>query len=503
MKSDSSHSRPGFEACVQRSRKIALYQSTSALLQWDQEINMPEQAIDYRGEQLAALCGHAHRLATDPVWEEWLEQAHTEAMDSGNPALEAEVARWQYDFNRAKKCPAELVERSARLESKGHEKWKQARAENDFSRFSSVLEELVSLSREKAECWGYEQEPYDALLESYEQGLTTRKVCDLFGPLEIELAGICQQAFSSDTAPRLPPGPYPIEQQSAFNQKVIEALGFDANRGRADTSVHPFSSSMGPHDHRITTRYDEADFTSSFFGLLHECGHSLYEQGLPADRFGCPSGSSVSLGIHESQSRFWENQIGRSGAFWEFWFPVACEYFPGLKSLGKDGLVAYVNKAHPTFIRVEAPEIGYDLHVLLRFDVERRLFAGDLNVGEIPEFWNERFEQLLGLKVLDDACGCLQDIHWSMGGFGYFPTYTLGSLNAAQLATAIEAELGPLAPYLRQGQTDPILSFLRRNIHSHGRRFLPDDLMEEATGKRPHPEPFLDYLRTKARSEYQ
>lgn len=487
-----------YQKLLERSKEVSLISSTSALLQWDQEIMLPAKGAAFRADQLAWLGGKAHRLWTEDVVADWIEAAGQEVEAGSTAAINVE--RWKYDYERSCKIPTELVEKSARVESQGHETWKEARAESDFSRFSNSLSELVEISKQKAELWGYAEVPYDALLESYEPGLTTAQVKSLFVPLADQLSDICRDAYAQENDVTLPEGEYPLEKQQAFNARVVEALGFDLARGRIDISVHPFSSSMGPHDNRITTRYDLRDFTSSFYGILHECGHGMYEQGLDPEKFGTPCGSSVSLGIHESQSRFWENQIGRSREFWEYWYPIAVEFFPPLQSMPLEDLVAYVNKAERSYIRVDASEIGYDLHVVLRFEVEEKIFSGELAVNDIPSYWNERFKELIGLEVKEDAQGCLQDIHWSMGGFGYFPTYTLGSINAAQIYAAASRQIGNISKQLADGKYSDILRFLRDNIHQHGRRYLPNELIQLATGSLPTTDDFLSYLRQKAGS---
>lgn len=484
-----------YQKLLERSKEVSLISSTSALLQWDQEILLPKQGVDFRADQLAWLGGKAHRLWTEDEVGEWMDAAVNE-VDAGS--IEAvNVERWKYDYERARKIPADLVEKSARVEAQGHESWKEARSKSDFSLFTASLTDLIELSKQKAELWGYQEVPYDALLECYEPGLTASQVQSLFEPLAGQLADICETAYAQSHDVQLPAGEYPVEQQKAFNTKVVEALGFDLERGRIDISVHPFSSGMGPHDNRITTRYNASDFTSSLSGIIHEAGHGMYEQGLRPEAHGTPCGSSVSLGIHESQSRFWENQIGRSRAFWEYWYPVAVEHFPQLKKMPIEDLVAYVNKVERSLIRVDASEIGYDLHVVLRFEVEEKIFSGALAVADIPGYWNERFKELIGLDVKDDAEGCLQDIHWSMGGFGYFPTYTLGSINAAQIYAAVENSVGDVGQLLAAGQYSEILTFLRENIHQHGRRYLPNELMKVATGSEPTTDAFLNYFRGK------
>lgn len=485
-----------YRQLTSRSREVKLLGTFSSLLSWDQELCLPPRGQAFRADQMAWVQGRAHRLWTDPVVAEWLEGAKAEVAAESPEA--ANVARWESDYQRAQKLPVELVETCARVEAEAHEAWKKAREASDYSVFSGFLERLVALNREKAECWGYEECPYDAHLEAYEPGLRTKALKARFEPLAAELSGMVQWILGQASIPEWPEGPYPIPDQEAFNREVMEALGFDFERGRMDTSVHPFSSGMGPHDHRVTTRYDENDFTSSLFGIIHECGHSLYEQGLEEDRFGTPCGESVSLGIHESQSRLWENQIGRSLAFWEYWFPKAADRFPQIRKMGLEDFVRYINRVERSYIRVDASEIGYDLHVILRFEIEDRVFNGGLTVKEIPDFWNERFRELIGIEVPDDRRGCLQDIHWSMGGFGYFPTYTLGSLNAAQWMEAMEEAVGPVGPQLSQGRTGPILEWLRSHVHRHGRRYLPDELMARATGRPVEAGPLLRHFQKKA-----
>jgi carboxypeptidase Taq len=487
-----------YDKLCDRAAEVALLSSTASLLSWDQEIHLPPRALEYRGSQLAWLSGRAHETWVREETGAWLEEAGEKVAPGSDEAVNVE--RWTYDYERARKLPVELVERSARLESQAHEAWKEAREKSDYSIFSPLLAELIDISREKGERWGYAECPYDALMESYEPGFTASEARALFVPLAAELAELFKTGASDLPVSKLPDGPYPVEQQVEFNRKVIEAVGFDFSRGRVDTAVHPFSTTMGPYDNRITTRFNEEDFTFSFFGILHECGHGMYEQGLPAEKYGTPCGGSVSLGIHESQSRLWENQIGRSRAFWEYWYPVANDHFPQLKSMSLDDFVRFVNKVEKSFIRVDASELGYDLHVILRFEVEEKIFSGELEVEGVPSFWNQRFKELIGLDVPDDRRGCLQDIHWSMGGFGYFPTYTLGSLNAAQLLEAVRQRVPNFEQELKRGETGNILDDLRRNIHAHGRRYLPKELIEVATGNPPAPAYLLDYFRNKLKS---
>jgi carboxypeptidase Taq len=290
---------------------------------------------------------------------------------------------------------------------------------------------------------------------------------------------------------------YPVAGQQALNREVAEAFGFDFEAGRIDTTAHPFCSGIAPGDCRLTTRYNERDFTQSLYGVMHETGHGLYEQGLPEKEFGLPTGNAASLGIHESQSRLWENHVGRSLAFWECWHERACHHLPALRRFSPAQITQAVTRVAPSFIRVEADEVTYDLHILLRFEVERALVERRLEVKDLPAYWDERFQAMFGLKVPDDAHGCLQDIHWSLGSLGYFPTYTLGNLNASQLMCRARQDCPSLAGDLRSGQYTTLLAWLRRQVHTLGQQHRASDLMQRATGQPTQVRFHLDYLREK------
>jgi carboxypeptidase Taq len=292
-------------------------------------------------------------------------------------------------------------------------------------------------------------------------------------------------------------GEYPVEAQQRLNARIAAAMGFDFEAGRIDTTVHPFCTELGPHDCRLTTRYQARDFTGSLFGVMHEAGHGLYTQGLPPEDFGTPLGTYISLGIHESQSRLWENQVGRSRAFWRHWYPRACEEFPALRNLPAEEFWLAVNRVRPSYIRIEADEVTYNLHIVLRYELEQKLVGGELPVADLPRAWNARFEELFQMPVPDDARGCLQDTHWALGLFGYFPTYTLGTLNAAQLFAAARRQVAGLDAELEKANYAPLLAWLREKIHRHGRRHAPPELIRQATGEPLRAAYFLDYLKVK------
>lgn len=483
-----------YEQLAALAQEAAVLSSTEATLSWDQETYMPARALAHRARQMAYLNGKSHALLTGSVFRKLLAKAESEKTRDARTA--ANLRELRRDYDRAARLPQKLVIEESEICAHGKAAWAEARRKSDFKTFAPHLEKLVGLARRKADLWGYADEPYDALLETYERGARTREVAALFARLKPELTQIARQAVeqSASIKPGLLRGKYPVEKQQILNAEVAASLGFDFEAGRIDTTAHPFCTTLGPADIRLTTRYDEADFTSSLFGVMHEAGHGLYEQGLPADDFGLPSGRACSLGIHESQSRLWENHVGRSRAFWERWLPRTVEIFPHLKKVKLEDFLRAVNRAEYSFIRVEADQATYDLHILLRFAIERRLVSGELKVRDVPAAWNGEFESLFGMVPPDDAHGCLQDIHWSMGGLGYFATYTLGNLNAAQLfATARRQK--KVAAALDKADYAPLLSWLRSKVHSQGGTPLPGEIMVHATGKPTDAKWHLKHLR--------
>lgn len=489
---------PPYKKLLKRFHQIAVLGSTSELLSWDQETFMPPKAIGWRAEQLAYLSGTSHRLATAKAVGDAIKACEDHDFEPESDEA-INVREWRRDYDRATKVPTLLVEKLERVRVLSRNAWVEARKESKFKTFRPHLQKLVNLQLKLADCWGYEDSPYDALLEEYEPGAKSRSLRELFDKLRPEIVAILGPALekSSATPADLLDGDYPVEAQQAFNRKVVEAMGFDLEAGRIDTTTHPFCTTLGPEDCRLTARYYPRDFTHSLSCVMHEAGHGLYEQGLPVEQFGTPLGTFSSLGIHESQSRLWENHVGRSRAFWEHWLPVACEHFPDLTRFSPEQITAVVNRVRPSFIRVDADEVTYDLHIALRFDIERRLIQGELKVADVPGLWNEQFEQAFGLKVDTDSNGCLQDVHWSLGSFGYFPTYTLGNLNASQLMHRASAAVEGLDSSLARGDYRPLLERLRDNVHRQGRRYPASQLIERATGAPTTADPHLKHLRNR------
>lgn len=476
------------------SRELQLVTDAASLLGWDQEVLLPRRGVAYRAKQMSWFSGYLHERFTSGDVRQWLEEA--ESTGSDDPVVAANLREWRHEYDRATRLPGKLVQEFAEVKVHAQSAWAESRKKSDFSVFAPTLEKVISLCREHAERWGYENYLYDALLDRFERGATVSRLDETLGNLREQLRPIVEAATSRESFDRTKLiASYPIDRQEAFNREVAESIGFDFESGRIDTAVHPFCSGMAPHDTRLTTRYDEGDFLSSLFGVLHEAGHGLYEQGLSKERRGEPAGASASLGVHESQSRLWENHVGRSRAFWEKWLPRASHYFPHLSGITVDEMYLAVNEAKLSCIRVEADEVTYDLHVLLRFELEKLIFSGDLAVADIPAEWNRRFEAYFGFPVESDSMGCLQDIHWSMGIFGYFPTYSLGNLNAAHLVSAARRQSPGIATGMDTADYSGLLDWMRKNIHEQGSVYLPDELVTRAAGAPVSPEALIEHLR--------
>ena len=486
---------------IQQIKDANLLNSCASVLAWDERTYMPRQGAAHRAEQMALLARLAHEMWTAPRVGRLLDDVEGSALvrdKESVPAVNVREIRRVHD--RAMKLPKALVEELARVTSQAQGIWQEARQANDFATFLPWLEKIVALKRQEADAIGFKDSPYDALLDEYEPGATTAEIAKVFAGLREELAPLLAAIQASGRKPRrqLLEREYPVEKQQAFGQEVAAAIGFDFEAGRLDTTTHPFCSGIGPGDCRITTRYNLHHFNESFFGILHEAGHGLYEQGLNPEHACTPMGSPVSLGIHESQSRLWENQVGRGRAFWEHFFPRARKTFPeALRRVSLDDFLFAINDVRPSFIRVEADEGTYNLHIILRFELEQALLAGDLKPADVPAAWNENFRRSFQLTPPTDTQGCLQDIHWSMGGLGYFPTYTLGNLYAAQFMERARRDLGDVDAQFRKGDFGSLKGWLNERIHRPGQRWRAPDLCQKVTGKPLSHKPLLSYLRSK------
>ncbi|RMH14620.1 MAG: carboxypeptidase M32 [Planctomycetota bacterium] len=493
------------ELCRLR-REAATLGAVSSLASWDQETYMPNAAADGRAEQSAMLAELVHERATSPRVGELISLCESDAELQGDARIAANIREMRRDYDLATKLPPELVKELAETGSKAQHVWKEARAKSDFALFRPWLEKMVTLARRKAECYGTPEggELYDALLNEYEPDARSAEVEKVFASLRERLSALIGELSSKGTPPSEAPLQVHVssDRQHALGLKIIAAFGFDLDAGRLDVTTHPFCSGLGPGDTRLTTRYREDHWTDALFGTMHECGHGLYEQGLPKKDglFGQPLAQDTGLGIHESQSRMWENFVGRSRAFWEWAFPVVNGEFGGaLDAFGVEDVYRAVNTARPSLIRVEADEATYNLHIMLRFELERALISGDLKVADVPGEWNRRFTEYLGIEVPDDARGCLQDVHWSFGLMGYFATYALGNLYAAQFWEKIRMDISGLDDQFRRGEFGALLDWLRTNIHSKGRQFRAAALCEQVTGKPLEADPLLRHLEGKLR----
>ncbi len=484
---------------LKRSRETALLGSCGSLLGWDERTGLPPKGAEFRGDQMALLARLTHEMATAPKIGDLLGQLESAGWEThDDPVVAGNVREIRRGYDRAVKLPKALVEELARVTTRSQGVWQEARRADDFKSFQPWLQQIVTLKKQEADAVGYADHPYDALLDEYEPGATARSVTDIFVGLSAELVPLIAAIRDSSVKakPDVLNGDYPVGVQEAFAKEAATAIGFDFEAGRLDTTTHPFCSGIGPGDCRITTRYNPRFFNEAFFGVLHEAGHGIYEQGLPAAAFGTPAGTFCSLGIHESQSRFWENQVGRSRDFWAGWFPKAQAAFPGsLRGVSADDFHLAINEVKPSFVRVEADEATYNLHIILRFALERDLLTGELPVADLPGAWNDRFRAMFGLTPPDDRLGCLQDIHWSMGGIGYFPTYTLGNLYAAQFMERVRADFPALDADFRAGKFGELNAWLNREIHRHGRTYLPGALCQRITGRTLSFRPFVNYLR--------
>ncbi len=484
---------PAAEQLVADLKRANVLASVQSLLGWDEQVFLPPESAGRRAEQSALLAELHHREATNPRIGESL--AALEAAGAG-AAPDEQVLRHhaRKDYDRLTKLPAEFVRAKARLDSEAYHAWAEARAARDFARFAPFLQRQLDFARREAELLGL-ADAYDHAIDKHDPGMTAARIEALFAELRRELVPLARRIVAARRPTRREAlRGFPVEAQREFLHEVTAAMGFDYARGRIDVSLHPFCSGDG-HDIRMTTRFDVDNPLDSLFSSIHETGHGLYEQGLPREWIGTPLGEAVGMGIHESQSRLWENQVARSRAFWRHWEPkFRARFAPLLDAVSADELHRAINEVAPTLIRVDADEVTYNLHIVLRFELERRLFRGELAVADLPAAWNALSQELLGLTPAHDGEGCLQDIHWSGGAFGYFPSYCLGNMIAAQLWYAALAALPGLEDDFAAGRFERLLGWLRTQIHGRGRRLATEELVRAVTGEGISPRHLVRYL---------
>ncbi len=474
----------------------------SAILGWDQQTMMPPGGAEARARQLGTLSKIAHELQTADETGRLIEEAKKEIAgldyDSDDAAL---VRAAEYDYQQATKLPTELVVALIETTTLAHEVWVEARVNNNFEHFRPILEKVYDLTRQTVECLGYDEVPYDALLDQYERGMPTREVKRLFDDLKKDLVplvkAIAENQDSVDDS--VLHRSYPIDRQREFGEKVVSAYGFDFKRGRQDLAVHPFCTHFSSTDVRITTRFDPNWINPALFGTMHEAGHGMYEQGVAPHLDDSILGSGTSLGVHESQSRMWENIVGRSRGFWEHFYPRLQQIFPDqLKNVPLDTFYRAINKVQRSLIRVDADEVTYNLHVMIRFDIELQLLEGSLKIRDLPEAWQSRYESDLGTAAPDDRDGVLQDVHWYGGGIGgAFQGYTLGNIMSGLFYDAALKALPTIPAEIGQGRFDTLHGWLKQNVYQHGAKFTASELVERVTGGPLRIEPYIAYLKTK------
>ena len=473
----------------------------AALLEWDQETYMPPGGVQSRAEQLSTLLRLAHVQFTSEEVGRLLGELEDELGGSPFDSDEASLIRvTRRDYEQERKLPPDLVADVARAGSVARPVWEKARRDENFSLFAPYLEKNVELNRRIADAIGYEDRPYDALLDRSEPGMTTAQLEAIFAELKTAIvplvSDITRHAHLVDD--RVLYRGFDPNLQVPYALDVVKRLGYDLERGRQDISTHPFSTAFGPGDVRITTRVSRDFFNECLFGSIHESGHAMYNQGMGADIDRTPLWGGASPGVHESQSRLWENLVGRSLPFWRHFYPSLRSVFPEpLRDVDEEAFYRAVNRSYPSLIRVEADEVTYNMHVLLRFELENEMLEGTLKVQDLPEAWSARFNSYLGLNVPNDREGALQDIHWSFVSFGIFPGYTIGNLIGAQLMERIRADIPDLDAHFERGHFADLLGWLRRNVHRHGRKFTPNELMERATGKPLTAAPWIAYVQQK------
>jgi carboxypeptidase Taq len=490
-----------YQTLLQKVHEISDLGKAQAVLGWDREVNMPKAGTAERVAQMTTLSRLTHTMFTSDEMGELIERAAAEIDGADYDSNEASLIRHlRRSYADSRKLPTEFVARVSEVSGQAREAWVQARAENDFPTFQPWLEQIVELCQEMAELYGYEDEKYDALLDKYEPDMKTADVRAVFNAVKDELAALSQAIAERETAvdDSLLHQEYPIDKQKEFAHYIAKAVGYDFERGHLGTVIHPFATSFSRNDARITTRWYPDFINPSLFGTLHESGHAMYEQGTHPDLSRTPLARGTSLGIHESQSRMIENLVGRNRGFWQAHFPKLQSLFPD--QLGQhtaEDFYRGINKVQPSFIRVEADELTYNLHIILRFELEQAMLNGELAVADLPTAWNDKMEKLLGIVPPTNSEGCLQDVHWSRPGFGYFPTYALGNLYAAQFWHTVVSQHPEIIDELNEGRTDTLLGWLGENIHQHGRKFTPTELVERVTGRPLSHQPFVSYVTAK------
>jgi len=486
-----------YKAFNEQLRKIGLIGSIGGLLAWDNEVYKPEKATEIRGEQTAFVSGLAHEYFTAPEFEKIVQALLNDKSLSEEQSIN--VQKVHEDLVKQKKFNKAFIQKQSLLVSEAFAKWHTAKTENNFLLFENSLEKIVALCKESAEILGYEEHPYDALLDLYEPGMTTQKLKVIFANVKEQLVPYYNSLLAKQQVDdACLHGTFDQQKQWDISIALLRQMGYDMAAGRQDYAPHPFSISMHPTDVRVTTRCDEHNLSELIWSAIHEGGHALYEQGLDATYFGQPQCSAASLGIHESQSRLWENNVGRSLSYWKANYPLMQKTFPeSFASVSLNDFYKAINKVEPGLIRTNADEISYHLHVLIRFEIEVALMEGEISVKELPAYWNSKYKEYLAVNVPSDSLGVLQDVHWSHGSLGYFPTYSIGSFYAAQFYCHAEKNMPQLSEKIEKGEMSELLDWLRTNIHRKGRLYNSEEICAQVTGEKLNFDYFMNYVKKK------
>ncbi len=489
-----------YQNLVQKLEEITHLSGVMSTLGWDQEVMMPAGAGEARAKQIAALAGVIHERMTDPALGECLNELKEKDFDALSEPERCNIREALHSYELETKVSKRLVQELAELSSRGHGIWVMARQENKFSDFAPVLKRFLELKQEWAQCVSPELKPYDANIDLFERGTTMDMITPIFERLKQELipliAAIRAHSYQPNTA--FLQGRFALDKQEALARKISRDIGFNFEQGRMDVSVHPFCGGSHPTDVRITTRYKDSNFVESLYAVIHETGHALYEQGRPHELGDLPASESLTMGIHESQSLFWERMIAQSKPFCSHYFDTIRAAFPdNLKSATVDSFYRAINTCKPDFIRVEADEVTYPLHIILRYEIEKGLFDGSMQVDDLPHIWNELMLKYLGIQPPTDALGVLQDSHWSGGAFGYFPSYTLGAMYACQFYKTLLSEQPDTEKHISEGNFTPIKQWLNEKIHRQGRLYTPQELVRRVTGEALNPDHFIGHLKQK------
>jgi len=487
--------------------EISYLHSAAALMAWDMRTYIPLKGVEIRAEALGYISTLAFRKSVSEEVGALVSQLNESKVQEELTEDEKAMVRVATkSYKRARAIPPELYQKYSVLTSNSEKVWEKARKENDFNSLEPYLEEIVALSREMARLYGFEENPYDALLEGFEEGMTARKLRKIIEPLKSELIPFIKKIMEEGELPdtSVLEGRFNRRAQEKLSRKALKLIGYDFDAGRLDETVHPFTIGIGVNDVRVTTKYTSNEFTPSLFGSIHEGGHAIYEQGLPISLRETPLYGACSLGIHESQSRMMENMVGRSREFLSFFYPQIQKAYPSnFKNVPPGEFYRSVNNVKPSLIRIEADEVTYNLHIMIRFELEEALIKGDLRVSDLPKAWNAKMKEYLGIVPDSDSDGVLQDVHWPSGMIGYFPSYMLGNLYAAQMYSKAKQDIPGLEKRIEMGDVLSLVDWLRKNIHSMGRRYEPEKLLKAATGKELDPSYFLRYVKEKYSSIYQ